>query len=135
MLICSGRKIFLTQRNHPPFEGYWTIPGGHQEYGEHPYDAAIREVKEEIGIDAKPTEFLGIYLEHFEDSCRQITVYLCQVRGTGRIRTDPDIGLITPAPDEVANYGWFSWDAAPSPRTQHLQAVINDYVMYLRGEL
>jgi len=29
-------------------------PGGHQEYGENPYDTAIREVIEETGIDLIP---------------------------------------------------------------------------------
>lgn len=32
----------------------WVPPGGHQEFGENPYITAIREAKEETGIDISP---------------------------------------------------------------------------------
>lgn len=32
----------------------WMPPGGHQEFSENPYEAAVREVKEETGIDIIP---------------------------------------------------------------------------------
>jgi len=43
-------------------KGNWDIPKGHIETGEYPLEAAIRELKEETGLDYNPdweTDFLG----------------------------------------------------------------------------
>lgn len=41
--------------------GLWALPGGGQELGESTVSAAVREVREETGIDAEVTGLVGIY--------------------------------------------------------------------------
>lgn len=41
--------------------GYWSIPGGGVEPGESVSQAAVREVKEETGIDCNVTGLVGVY--------------------------------------------------------------------------
>jgi len=43
--------VLLIQRNRPPSEGLWTLPGGRLEPGETAEQCAIREIKEELGLD------------------------------------------------------------------------------------
>ena len=43
--------------------GLWGLPGGKIEPGESVADAAVREVKEESGLDIRITRLLGIYSE------------------------------------------------------------------------
>src|SRR5436309_771913 len=59
LLIASGSNVLLVRRREPPFEGYWTLPSGYVEYEESCEEAAIREAREEIGVEAKLLHLLG----------------------------------------------------------------------------
>lgn len=48
VFIVHERKVLL--RKHDKY-GYWLSVGGHIELGEDPTEAALREVKEEVGLD------------------------------------------------------------------------------------
>lgn len=48
--IVSREEILLIQRNRPPSEGLWTLPGGRLEPGETTEQCAMREVQEELGL-------------------------------------------------------------------------------------
>lgn len=54
-------EILLLERNHPPFEGYWVLPGGLVERDETAQEACIRETKEEVGLDITVDDFVGLY--------------------------------------------------------------------------
>jgi ADP-ribose pyrophosphatase YjhB (NUDIX family) len=51
-IVWKGDQILLIQRGKPPGEGEWSLPGGSQELGETLFQAAIREVREETGVEA-----------------------------------------------------------------------------------
>jgi 8-oxo-dGTP diphosphatase len=58
----SGRGgIVLVKRGQPPFEGWWALPAGYIEADESVERAAIRECKEEIGLDVELLELFGVY--------------------------------------------------------------------------
>jgi 8-oxo-dGTP diphosphatase len=48
----EGDRVLLIERNHEPNKGYFSPPGGklHTDSGESPHACAIREAKEETGI-------------------------------------------------------------------------------------
>lgn len=51
VLVMRGSELFLLRRANTGFmDGYYALPGGHQEAGESVSAAAIRECREEIGI-------------------------------------------------------------------------------------
>ncbi|MCY1645682.1 NUDIX hydrolase [Caulobacter sp. SL161] len=57
-VVClRGEEVLLIKRGTPPRLGQWSVPGGRLEWGETLQDAALRELKEETGVDA---ELLGL---------------------------------------------------------------------------
>lgn len=57
VILIDGVKIALGKRAG---SGKWGLPCGYIEYGEKFVDAAVREVKEEIGIDSEPLKIINV---------------------------------------------------------------------------
>ena len=45
----------------------WGFPGGAIELGESAHEAAIREIKEETGLDVFPKKLIGVYSGYFDE--------------------------------------------------------------------
>jgi ADP-ribose pyrophosphatase YjhB (NUDIX family) len=52
-------RVLLAQRALPPLGGLWSLPGGRVEPGERLADAALRELMEEVGVEAELVDFAG----------------------------------------------------------------------------
>ncbi|HAN74005.1 MAG TPA: NUDIX hydrolase [Planktothrix sp. UBA8407] len=59
------RPIVLIERKNPPLG--WAIPGGFVDYGESVETAAIREAKEETGLDVELIEQFYVYSDPNRD--------------------------------------------------------------------
>lgn len=55
--------ILLLRRNKPPFEGYWTAPGGKIDPGEGPLEAIQREIREETSLELEKPQLRFIASE------------------------------------------------------------------------
>lgn len=60
VLIRVGEEYLLIKRASEPDKGMWSIPGGMVEIGEKVSEAAVREAKEETGLDVELVEDLGV---------------------------------------------------------------------------
>ncbi len=79
----------------------WSLPKGHIETGETPEEAAIREVKEETGIESQIDKSLGVIDFWFMAGGKRIhkTVHHFLFKETG--------GKIAPQVSEVDDVRWF----------------------------
>ncbi len=77
-----GRPIVLIERRNPP-RG-WAIPGGFVDLGETVEQAAVREAREETGLDVTLTALLGCYSRPDRDPRGHTVslVYVAEARGT-----------------------------------------------------
>ncbi|MQA04280.1 MAG: NUDIX domain-containing protein [Streptosporangiales bacterium] len=87
----------------------WALPGGAIDLGESLTQAAVRETKEESGIDCEITGFVGIYTDP-----KHVILYTSE----GEVRQEFSIVLTAravagePTPsDESADVRWFERDA------------------------
>ncbi|MHC5905816.1 (deoxy)nucleoside triphosphate pyrophosphohydrolase [Streptomyces sp. S6] len=55
--LLDGGRLLAARRSAPPeLAGRWELPGGKVEPGEKPEDALVRELREELGVDAEAGE-------------------------------------------------------------------------------
>lgn len=54
-------KVLLIQRGFKPYKGCWAFPGGFMEMDETAEDCAIRELKEETGLEVSDIKQIGCY--------------------------------------------------------------------------
>jgi ADP-ribose pyrophosphatase YjhB (NUDIX family) len=109
--------IVLVQRAIEPSYGKWVFPGGYVDRGESLEAAAIREVREECGLDVRLTRLLGVYSTPGNPVI--LIVYVGEVTG-GTIQVDEE-GLHARvfAPSEIP------WDQLAFPSTSE---VIQDFL-------
>ena len=85
IVVDDRGRVLLEKRSD---NGMWGLPGGGIEPGESVYETALREVKEETGLDVGITGLVGVYSE---PSARRIVTY----PDNGDVRHLVDIVLIS----------------------------------------
>ena len=58
VVVWRGDQVLLVKRRNPPHQGHWSLPGGKQQLGETIFHAAVREVREETGLDVRPLDII-----------------------------------------------------------------------------
>ncbi len=91
----EDESIVLVRRKNDPFKGYWAIPGGFVEYGERVEEAAIREAREETGLDIVVEEIIGVYSDPNRDPRGHVVsiAFLAKETG-GELRASTDASQV-----------------------------------------
>lgn len=67
-VVCfRGDEVLLIQRGTPPRIGEWSLPGGRIEPGEPTKTAALRELREETGVEAELVGLVDVVDAIFEN--------------------------------------------------------------------
>ncbi len=104
-------RILLVRRNHEPMLGRWSFPSGFVDAGEVVPEAAVREVREEAGVEVRIDQLLGVY-SHPGDPVVFIAYSGSVVAGT------PAAG------DEAFEVGLFAPDQLPELAFRHDEAIV-----------
>lgn len=103
-IIARDGKILLAQRPpHADQPGLWEFAGGKVEAGETQPQALARELREELGIDARPTRYIASHRR--EVSGRLIALHAWLVPGfTGKLTPHFHSALVWCAPEDALRY-------------------------------
>lgn len=97
-------KVLLVKRGGEPYKGCWAFPGGFLQNDETARDGALRELREETGLEAAAIGELGVFSDPDRDPRE-------------RVITIAFYALIKPAEvlggDDADEAAWFSIDALP----------------------
>lgn len=102
----DGKLLFGRRGAGTREPGKWSFPAGFVERGERVEDAAVREVKEEVGLAVELGPLLGLY------SATGETVVLAVYLASAAVGT-------AVAGDDLVAAGWFAPDALPELAFPH----------------
>ncbi|RMG30564.1 MAG: NUDIX hydrolase [Methanobacteriota archaeon] len=95
-IIEDESKVLLIRRKGKTFHGFLALPGGYVDYGEAVENAVVREVKEEVGLEALPKAILGVYSAPERDPRGHVISIVFIVEALG----DPIAG------DDASDFEW-----------------------------
>ncbi|MGE0599490.1 MAG: NUDIX domain-containing protein [Dehalococcoidia bacterium] len=59
--VRADGKTVLGRRDIEPRRGFWVFPGGYMDLGETAEEAAVRETREELQLEVRNLELLGVF--------------------------------------------------------------------------
>jgi 8-oxo-dGTP diphosphatase len=114
-VVVQDGDVLLLQRDHPPHEGQWVLPGGFVDPGERAREAAEREVREEVGLDVEATAFVGLYDDPDRDERGTVSAaYRCRP-----VADDPSPEAV----EEARQVAWFDPEELPELGFDHADIV------------
>ncbi len=106
-MIVDDRKILLVKRSAPPKIGSWCLPAGFMEFDEHPSQTAVRELKEETGLDIQIDRLFDVYSGNDDPRTNAVLIlYLARITG-GKLAAGDDAAEVrffklTDLPGDIA---------------------------------
>jgi len=115
-----GEEFLVIRRVRGPRAGWWDLPSGFCEGFEHPADAAVREAREELGVEIELGDLVGMYIGTYEFQDEVLPVLDCYwlaTLGTGEITLDSA---------EASEYAWMRLDAPPPLAFATMDSAVRD---------
>lgn len=106
----AGRVLLTRRRADQPMPLLWEFPGGKVEPGEAPVDALAREVREELGCDARVGRIDEVVFHAYDDFDLYMLVYRCVLVGAPRAVEVAELAWVPPP--ELVDYEVLPADVA-----------------------
>lgn len=118
-------KVLLIERGVEPFKGQWAFPGGFLKPEETAEEGALRELKEETGLDAAYIDQFHTYTDPQRDPRdRVITIAYYALVRIQEVKGG----------DDAAKARWFSMDEVPQLAFDH-DRILRDAMKELRERI
>ena len=126
LLFRKGDEILLSLRKNTGYhDGDYSLPAGHIEEGEYALEAAIREAKEETGVDIASQDLKMAHMMYRKCADHVRADYFFEVKKCeGEIHN--------PEPDKCDGLNWFKLSELPKNTIPYIKATL---ARYTAGEL
>jgi len=107
LIFSNKNEVLLGNRMNAHGEGSWAPPGGHLEFGESFEDCAIREVREETGLDIVDPKFFAVTNDFYQpDNKHYVSIFMkCRFPETQMVQNLE--------PHKISTWKWFDWNNLP----------------------
>ncbi|MFC9821408.1 NUDIX hydrolase [Streptomyces erythrochromogenes] len=116
-IIAKDGRVLMVRRRQQEGKLLWAFPGGGIEAGETPEQAAVREVAEEVALEAKAVRVLGARVH--PQTGADMTYVACEpVAGEARVEDA----------EELAEVAWITLEEIPAYVPWGLYGPVQDYL-------
>jgi ADP-ribose pyrophosphatase YjhB (NUDIX family) len=109
LVVHDGHRFLALRRAREPRAGLWAVPGGFCDGWEEPAAAAVREGREELGVEVTLGHFIGMYVGSYDFQSERLPVLDCFFLATlsdgAQVRLDPR---------EATEFTWFDLHDPPA---------------------
>lgn len=125
MVLVRDGKILLARRANTGFmDGMYSFPAGHLEGSETLKQGAIREAKEEVGVDVEPNDAQLVHVvSRLGHDGERVGFFFRTEKWSG----EPKIM----EPDKCDDVAWFAVDAVPENTVDYVKEAIK---LFSKGE-
>ncbi|GAA0614941.1 NUDIX domain-containing protein [Kribbella sandramycini] len=122
VVLRRGDEVLMLRRANTGYmDGYWAVPAGHVERGESVLEAAVREVREEVGVEIAPADLRPLTVFHRTQANgdpidERVDFFFTASRWSGEPREME--------PEKSAGLEWFALDKLPEPMVPHEARVL-----------
>lgn len=116
--------MLLGRRSKEPYKGEYDVLGGFLHEGEHPAEGALREAKEESGLDMRIITQLGIYMDTYGPEAEEHTLnvyHVAEITG-GEMKPGDDVDLLE----------WWDIENPPALAFENNRAALRDLQLWYR---
>lgn len=119
VFLKKDEQILFMKRIGTGFQdGKWSVPAGRLESGESITDAAIREAKEEVGVNIKKQDLsIPLFMHHQDERGERLYAFFLVTAWTG----EPD----NLEPDKCGGIGFYPLEKAPEPIVDHVKTALD----------
>ncbi|MGW7686937.1 NUDIX hydrolase [Kribbella sp. NPDC054772] len=122
VVVRRGDEVLMLLRANTGYmDGYWAVPAGHVERGEAAVEAAVRELREEVGLEVDVADLVPLTAMHRTggngdpiDERVDFFFLASTWRGEPRLME----------PEKAAGLEWYSLDKLPEPLVPHEARVL-----------
>ena len=117
--IQHGNVLLLRRFKTGYEDGNYSVPAGHLEGDETVVQAAIREAREEVGVDLRADDVAVVGTMHRKSGDERVDFFVAASAWTG----EPS----NCEPEKCDELGWFPRDALPSNTIPYVRRALENY--------
>ena len=115
LILRDGGRVLMGLRQNTGFaDGRYHLPAGHLEHGETIVAGAIREAREELGIEVDPADLALVHVMHHHSG--RLALFFEARRWSGKI-TNAE-------PDKCQSLDWLASDRLPENAVAYARAAL-----------
>ena len=121
VILRQGDNVLLSRRYNTGYrDGEYSLPAGHIEENEFATAAAVREAREEVGVEVKPEDLAIAHVMHRHcGDHERIDFFFTAQQWTGE--------LTNREPDKCDDIKWFALDELPTNTIPYIRAALEHY--------
>ncbi|MEU8224969.1 NUDIX domain-containing protein [Kribbella sp. NPDC048915] len=123
VIVRRGDEVLLLLRANTGYmDGYWAVPAGHVEQGESVIEAALREVREEVGLEIAAADLVPVTAMHRtggngDPIDERVDFFFLTEKWQGEPRLMEA--------EKAAGLEWYPLDKLPEPLVPHEKRVLD----------